>query len=261
MNVFLLTDLEGIPDVLSINAVSRSGSTYQNACHSLTKCVNQAAAWCREAGAERVYFLDGHGGGGNIIHDQLDTFAEQVDISEWQHLLKEGKIDCQIELGAHARAGTIGGFLDHTVNSSQWFSYRINGREYSELAIHAVICGRYHVPVVCCIGDEAACQQAKEYIPNIVTAPVKRALCRNEALAYPDAEARIHEAVAKALAEYRHIEPMQLPMPAAIELTFYRTDMCEAALKNCSALVQRTDARTLQKTITHLERYEDLKFG
>lgn len=261
MNVFLLTDLEGIPDVLSIDAVSQSGSAYQNACLHLTKCVNQVAAWCREAGATRVYFLDGHGGGGNIIQNQLNTFAEQVDISGWQNLLKQGKIDCQIELGAHARAGTIDGFLDHTINSGQWFSYRINGKEYSELAIHAVICGIYNVPVVCCIGDEATCRQAKEYIPNIVTAPVKRALCRNEALAFPDAEARIYEAIAKVLAEYRHIEPMQIQMPATIELTFYRTDMCEAALRNCSTRVQRVDARTLRKTITHLERYEELKFG
>ena len=141
MNVFLLTDLEGIPGVLSIDAVAGGTAAYADACVRLTQFINSCARICRAAGADRVWFLDGHGGG-NVRTDLLDGSAVQTDIVGWEALLRDGAIDCQIELGAHARAGTINGFLDHTISSSQWFALCVNGTEYSELAMHALM-GRF----------------------------------------------------------------------------------------------------------------------
>lgn len=261
MNVFLLTDLEGIPGVLSIDAIASGTAAYADACVRLTQSINDCARICRAAGADQVYFLDGHGGGGNVRADLLDGSAVQTNIAGWEALLRDGAIDCQIELGAHARAGTINGFLDHTISSRQWFALRVNGTEYSELAMHAALCGQYGVPVVCCIGDETACRQAQEYIPSIRTAAVKRAEGRNRAVPLPDCDAAVRAAITDALASVRQIPPMQLALPAEVQLTFYRTDMCEAVLETCGAETTRVDARTLRKTLTELTSYADLKFG
>ena len=260
MNVFLLTDLEGIPGVTMIDQMERGTPANVEAKRLLGKWINKTAAFCRKYGAKTIYYLDGHAGGGNVFEEEIDPSLIKCSILDWQELLKNQKIDCQIELGAHARAGTIGGFLDHTVSSKAWFRYTLNGREYSELAIHAALCGAYNVPIVACIGDTAACEQAKEYISEIITAPVKKASCRNLCKDDPNAEETVEKAVADALANFRSIPPFKAPLPATIELTFYRTDMCEKELARSTCNPIRIDARTLQKTITKIETYNDLKF-
>ena len=260
MNVFLLTDLEGIPGVTSIDQIPRDSEGYQTARKNLTFWLNRTAEICREQGAETVYYLDGHGGGRNVLLDEVDKSLIACSINDWCDLLKGGKIDCQIELGCHARAGTIGGFLDHTLSSKAFFSYKVNGVEQSELSLHAALCGAYGVPIVACIGDEVACAQAKEYIPEIVTGAVKIASCRNFCQEYPNPEEIIRTAVKGALELYQSTPPYRLEFPAVVELTLYRTDMCEEILEKKDPRVVRIDARTVQKTVSELTSYWDLRF-
>ena len=260
MNVFLLTDLEGIAGVSSIDFMDRGGEAYLLAKSLLCKSINLAVEACISHGVEHVYYLDGHGGGGNVDEALIDPRAVKCGISEWQELLRSGAIDCQIELGSHARAGTIGGFLDHTISSKTWFCHRVNGREMSELSMHALVCGAHGVPVVACVGDEAACAQAKEYIPQIYTGAVKRALHRNEAVDYEDADAILTDTVSMALEHYKSVPLYRIDGPATVELTFYRTDFCEKALEKCKTAVERVDARTLRRRVERITSYEDLKF-
>ena len=261
MNVFLLTDVEGIAGVTDIDFMDRGGEKYGIAREALCKSINLAVDACFDMGAQNVYYLDGHGGGGNVYEDKIDPRAVKCNLSMWEELLKNGKIDCQIELGSHARAGTIGGFLDHTVTSREWFRHTVNGVEMSELSLHALVCGAYGVPVIACTGDETACRQAREYIPQIVTGAVKTANSRNRARDFENADEILVACVKKALEGYQSIPVYRQKMPAVIELTFYRTDMCEATLAaSRDAGVERVDARTLRKKIEKIECYRDLKF-
>ena len=260
MKIFLLTDLEGIPGVTTIEQMERDSLPNLRARELLGEWIDKTAAYCREFGADTVYYLDGHGGGKNVSPEQIDPSLIKCSITDWVDLLKRGEIDAQIELGAHARAGTVGGFLDHTISSKEWFRYTLGGVEYSELAIHAALCGVYNVPIVACIGDVTVCEQAKEYIPEIVTGAVKVASCRNLCTDFPNAEEIIRETVKKALESYREIPPMKVSLPSTVELTYYRTDMCEKALSRAKGPVERVDARTLRKTVDRIETYEDLKF-
>jgi D-amino peptidase len=260
MNVFLLTDLEGIPGVTTIDQMERGTPPNLLAKERLCEWINKTASYCRKYGADKIYYLDGHGGGGNVDEARIDPTLIKCSIPEWEKLLADGMIDCQIELGAHARAGTIGGFLDHTVSSKEWFRYTLNGEEQSELSIHAILCGAYGVPIVACIGDEAACEQAKEYIPEIVTGAVKKASCRNLCEDYPNADEIVEKTVKKALASYREIPAYRYSLPLTVELTYYRTDMCEKAMGKAKCEFIRLDARTLQKRTDKIEKYSDLKF-
>ena len=92
-------------------------------------------------------------------------------------LLQNGELDCQIELGAHARAGTLGGFLDHTITSKAWFSHKVNGMEMSELSLHALLCAQYAVPVIACIGDEAY-ENAPENVERVNARTLRKTIPR-----------------------------------------------------------------------------------
>ena len=260
MNIMIITDLEGVTGVTTIDQMNFDSEEYFEACRCITKEVEHIGKALKENGADNIYFLDGHGGRGtNIDTTKLSDYLIKVDIDTWCELLKDGKIDVQIETGVHARAGTIGGFLDHTFNSKEIFSYKINGRVESELSVHSLIAGVYNVPVILCIGDYVGVNQAKEYIPDIHTIAVKKAETRNECVCFENAYELIEEGIKKALSDYKHIKPMTLELPAKLEITYYRTDMCEKVMANCKCKVERIDARTLLKHIDKAETYWDLR--
>lgn len=260
INVFLLTDVEGIAGVDSITQMDRTSPEYENTRMLLSNSINKAVSACFEANADKVYYLDGHGGGGNVFEDLIDPRAQKCSLQEWVELLKSGSIDCQIELGAHARAGTINGFLDHTINSKTIFSIKINGIEMCETSLHAALCGKFGVSVIAVTGDEATCRQVKEYIPNCFTCAVKNATERNIATTYPDADEKMHDTIIAAITNYKSVPPYQVSEPFTVEETYYRTDICESAMRKESAAFERIDARTLKKTVPTITSFRDLRF-
>ncbi len=263
MNVFILTDLEGIPGVTSIEAMDRGTQANEQACRMLEKTLNWVIDTCLENGAENIYYLDGHGGGGNSKDENINPRAIKVDFAQWAELLRAGKYDCYLDVGTHARAGTLGGFLDHTFNSKEIFEYSLNGEPCSELSYIAAISGCYDVPCVLCVGDTVACRQAKEYIPEIRAAVVKHAAERNRCEDLPDAERIIKAAVKDALENYRSIPPYKLSLPITVQQTDYRSDMTDstyAALMAAGKPAERLDARTLRKTVSEVNDYFDLRF-
>ena len=265
MNVFIMTDLEGVPGATTIDAVKNISvpESYAHACRMLEKTLNWVIETCVENGAENIYFIDAHAGGGNIKDENINPRAVKVGMDEWAKLLQEGKIDCHLEVGSHARAGTLGGFLDHTFNSKVIFEYLLNGEPCSELSFGAALSGFYNVPCVLCIGDRVACEQAKEYIPEIRTAIVKEGTERNLCHELPNAEQIVREATADALKNYRNIPPYKLSFPITVQQTSYRTDMADriyAAMVEKGQPVERVDARTLRKTVTEVNNYFDLRF-
>ena len=120
MKVFLLTDLEGIARVESDGDMNRDTPRFREVCAHLEHTLNLAIDACFRNGADTVYYLDGHGGGGNILPENIDPRAIRCEnVHRWSEMARQRAFDCQIELGSHARAGTIGGFLDHTISSRE----------------------------------------------------------------------------------------------------------------------------------------------
>ena len=257
LNVFIITDLEGIAGVDDIADIDRTSARFATAREKLTDSINLAVLACFEAGATAVYYMDGHGGGGNVYAEKIDVRAELCTVARWEELLRGGEIDCQIELGSHARAGTVYGFLDHTISSKQNYYIKHNGREMSEFALQATLCARYGVPLCAVIGDRAACLQAREYVPNVFVGALKEANCRNHASSYENADEILTDTVKAALAGYREVSLIAVKEPLTVEQAYYRTDMCEDAMAR-SPKARRVDARTLEKTIERISLYADL---
>jgi len=260
MNIFIMTDLEGITGVDTIDAVhtSKESELYRDACENLMSDANAAIAGFFDGGAKRVYIADGHGAGDNFIMDMLDKRAQVLTVSEWSKATAAGEIDAYAEIGMHAMAGTQNAFLDHTQSPNEWFDYRINGRSYGEFGIAAAFSGIYGVPAIMVSGDIAACEEAKRFVGDIETAVVKRAVGRNRAVSLPVQEARekIYQTAKSAIGLIGNIKPYKLLQPAEILLTLQRTDYCEKTLKRCKD-AELVDSRTVRKYMSKLEKYID----
>lgn len=257
MKVLIMTDLEGISLVDTIDMIPEPGAGYDFACERLMCDVNAAVQGAVDAGADEILVKDGHGSGKNFIAGRLDPRATQIfDINA------DGIFDgcvAYLEVGLHAKAGTLNGFLDHTQSSKTWFNYYINGKTYGELAQGAAYCGAYGVPVVMVSGDEAACKEAKEMIDGIECAVVKRGIGRNraECLSAEESEKLIREAACRGIQKAAQIKPFRIALPAEIKLELYRSDYCDELIANKPELT-RLDARTVVKTIDKIETYYDL---
>lgn len=249
MKIYIHTDLEG---VAGLDAEEQRDyekkDIYRQSCEKLTLDVNAAVAGAFDGGADHVTVLDAHAGDRqNFILDMLDKRAENDvrSYAEWWGKLGQG-YDATFFVGAHAMAGTVNGFLDHTMNSTTIYNYCINGRRVGELAIWAIVAGGFGVPMVMVSGDEAACAEARAFLGPMETAPVKQGVGRNKAIAYPvdEARARIREAARKAIGLIGQVKPFKLIAPMEVRLECTRSDYCDgmAALEG----VERLDARTLR---------------
>ena len=78
MKVFLMTDLEGICGVDSIDMIDEATPGYCRAQELLMQETNAAVAGAVRAGAETILVFDGHGGGHNFLPGRLDARATQV---------------------------------------------------------------------------------------------------------------------------------------------------------------------------------------
>lgn len=257
MKVVIMTDLEGISLVDSIEMIPRTSEGYKFACRRLMADVNAAVQGAVDAGADEILVFDGHGGGNNFIPDALDPRATFT-----KDFYAPGLFDnctAYLEVGLHAKPGTLNGFLDHCQSSASWFNYYQNGVAVGELAQGAAYCGAYDVPVVMVSGDEAACEEAKALIPGIEVAAVKKGIGRNKAVCLDaqTSERLIQEAACRGIQKAAAIQPYKVSLPLEVKVTFYRSDMCDEV---CAAkpYLTRLDARTVMRVSDQIVTYRDV---
>jgi D-amino peptidase len=210
--------------------------------------VNAAVDGAFLGGADHVTVLDSHGGGGNFDLALLDKRAEN-DVKankKWWGMLDESYFG-SFFIGAHAMAGTLRAFLDHTQSSISIYNYIVNGRYIGELGQWAMVCGHFGVPVIMASGDEAAVNEAAQFFGGIETAAVKRALSRSSARLIPNGEAedKIRLAAKTAVEKTEASKPFRPLLPMEIKFEFTRSDYCDEAV-NKSGL-ERIGARTARK--------------
>lgn len=257
MKILLMTDIEGITNVDTFEMMQRdAGEGYVKSCTELMLDTNAAIDGFYSAGAEKVYVYDGHAKGTNFIKEMLDPRAEQVYSRNWHELIASGEIDAYAEVGLHAMAGAEKAFLEHTQSSKTWFDYKINGKSCGEFIQGAAYVGAYDIPFIFVSGDEAACNEAKSFIPEIAAAVVKHAVERNTAKSLPTLEARnlIKSTAATSLNLIDKIAPYKISLPAEITVTFQRTDYCDEAAKK----YERINSRTVRKVIDKIVDYHSL---
>ncbi len=255
MKIYILVDMEGISGIRKIEQVKRDTSEYEEGRQLMMGDVNTAVDACFAAGATEVVACDTHGSGGQVRVASMDGRAqyETPNAGRMMPALDESFAGV-ILLGHHAMAGTLNGFLDHTMSSMSWFSYTCNGEEMGEIGMESAHAGHYGVPVVVVTGDEAACREAEQTLGTVETAVVKWGIGRNRArcLPVPEAHEAIRRAIGRALADTSRFSPFKPELPATMELTLYRSDMADDLERRTD--VERVGPRTVRRIARTFEK-------
>jgi D-amino peptidase len=255
MKIYIMTDLEGISGIDSLEMIQKGNPRLDYSNRRLMADTNAAIEGAFRGGADEVYVTDGHGGGGNFILELLDERARIPAQSLYKTL--DEATDAVMVVGAHAMAGTINGFLDHTQNSMRWFNYYVNGRRTGELGQWGILAGHYNVPVIMVSGDQAACVEARQFFGNIECAVVKYGVGRNKAELVDErkAEELITDAAARSISLVGKIKPYRPILPLDLKLELYRSDYCDEIATDPG--IERIDARTVRKVS---DSYKDILF-
>ncbi len=227
--------------------------------------INSASAAALAAGVDELIVSDTHHGGGNIepermLQDPRITYLWRPrgyqDVGyRWLPGL-DHTVDVLLLPGHHAKAFTDGAFLPHGW-SLDWADFRINGRSVGELGMESCYAGHWDVPLVMVQGDEAACAEAEEQFPGVVTACVKRALSRDFCTGLDPESARrltadkIKEAIEKA--RTAKPPPYQPALPMTVTIRMAIAEEADRAVQRPG--VQRLDEYTVA---CQVERHADV---
>ncbi len=258
-----MTDLEGMSGVDKMEQVSDVGTAgHRHALERLMLDINAAVAGALAGGASAVHVVDGHGGGNNFIGDLLSPKANWLRVKgQWQDYIRQGRIAGYMEVGCHAMAGTINGFLDHTQSSKTWFNYLVNGKRSGEIAQGAIFAGAYDVPFVMVSGDEAACVEARAFLGDLACAVVKYGIGRNRARLVDQDKALdlIYEAARAGMGLIGKIQPYKPLLPLELILEVNRSDVADEIMQK-RADAERLDARTIRRRVDKISSYQDILF-
>lgn len=249
MKVFISADIEGVAGVVSALQTRLGEPDFEQARRLMTLEVNAAIEGAFEGGATEVVVCDSHANMQNLLPELLDVRARLIRGAIRNSLQMEGidhTFDAVFVTGAHAAAGTQNGVLDHTWVGASVFDLALEGKIYNETVLNAYVAGHYEVPVVLVTGDDVTVAQTQKELPHIVGVEVKRGISRYAAESlHPEvARQRIRAGAAAAMASVGQAAPVAVPNPLTMDITFYRTDMADAA-----ALVpgvERVNARTVR---------------
>ena len=208
MKIYIVTDNEGLSGVSSSSYISEEKGRPDLIAESrklLAAEINACVEGCVRGGATEIVVRDGHGGGQNVTRAMIDGRADLIGGQTPGVLLAdlEGSAGL-ILLGYHAMAGTPGAVCEHTMSSKTWQNVWINGRKTGEIGICAYVAGEHGVPVIMVSGDDKACAEAAEWLPEAVTCQVKKGFsCDGARIPAPEKSLRLitakaEEAVRKA---------------------------------------------------------------
>lgn len=231
MNLYIMVDIEGISGIYSPDQAYPDGSRRAEARELMTADVNACVDAAKEAGVDKIYVRDCHGGSYTLIYEKLSENADFCVCGYMGEPRLTGAENCDavILLGYHAMAGTLGGTLEHTFNSKTIQNYWLNGKKIGEAEFDALYAGEMGLPVIMGSGDDKFCEEFSEFLPDSVACEVKRGMTWNGAIMLNPKKARtkIAECTKEAVQRFKEgkIKPHTLPAPLTL-----RVELCERGI-------------------------------
>ncbi|MCT6776687.1 M55 family metallopeptidase [Streptomyces sp. CS7] len=234
MKALISVDMEGISGIVHSSETNPERYDYQRGRELMTAEANAVIAGVLDAEPTAdVLVADAHGTFRNLLPEQLDRRARLVRGKPRALNMLAGldeETDAALFVGYHVRAGEGPGVLAHTMNgeildvrmtvNAPSEDVRTAGRSLGEIGLNAAMAGHLGVPVVLLSGDDAACAEAADLIPEAVTVPVKEALGMAAAVTLHPEEARdrLRRAAADAVSRRTEIPPLALTGPLDVEV-------------------------------------------
>jgi D-amino peptidase len=223
--IYISVDMEGVAGVVTSDQLQPSGFEYERFRRFMTDETLAAVHAAQNAGAGEIVVSDSHGNGENLL---IEAFPSDVRIvRSWpRHGLMAAGLDATFKavmlIGYHAPATSVTGVRAHTISSASYTRISLNGQDVSEGDWVAAQAGALGVPVVFASGDDAATQELRQRLGNIVTVETKQSLGFHSALTLTPQEsvARIGAGASEALASLSRFKPYVLSTPIRLEVTF-----------------------------------------
>ena len=253
MKILIAVDMEGITGVTSWNHVdSTPHPEYQRFRRIMTQDVNAAIAGAAEGGADEILVADGHGYGRNILIEELDLRARIHQGTPSPFSMVQG-IDSGVQaamfIGYHAHMSTENAVLAHTWSCEHVSNVWLNDRIVGEIGLNGSVCGDFGVPVLMISGDQAACEEARQWITGIATVPVKKASSRFAAECLPPGVSQplIRQTAKQAVAAFlagQSPAPLTVALPVRITIEFLNTVMADTVA--LLPIIRRLDGRRVE---------------
>lgn len=246
MKVYILTDLEGVSGVVNFDDDTTPGTrNYERSKRFLAGETNAAVEGCLAAGATEILVLDGHGAGGlspEDVHPEAQLLLGRP--LAWPFEL-DSSFDAVILLAHHSMNATPDGNLCHTYSHISITNMWLNGQKIGEIGMEFAVGGHLGVPVVLVTGDEAACREARGYVPEVEVAAVKKGISVGAAVCLHPEKARqlIRQRAEAALRKADQIPLYRVVPPFEIRTEYVSSASAFAASQRPD--VQLVDSRTV----------------
>lgn len=249
MNVFISADVEGVAGIASWNQVTLGAEDYASGRALMIGEVNAAIEGATSGGADRIVVNDSHGRMTNLLPAEVDPRARLVLGHYKPMYMLQGldeSFDAAFFVGYHGAIGEPEAILSHTYNPRAVWEAKVDGRIVGEIGINALVCEYFGVPIRLVTGDQATANEAREVLPGVHIAEVKRSFSRFSAenLSPRDARSLIRREAEASLSALPQTEPVRRAV--TIELTFTYPDL--ASMAEWIRGVERVQPRTVTFT-------------
>jgi D-amino peptidase len=252
MRIAIWADMEGASGLSDIRMCSPSLPDYYSKGQKLiTGDINAVIEGVRKITSAEIDVWDGHGGGGNILPDELLKGVEYVKRGGYRlfETAMTGEIvgmyDALVMVGMHAMTGTQDGFYSHT-NMSH-LAMKVNGVFTGEIAQTAWFFARGGTPSVMVAGDDATAREAEAFLPGVETVVVKDSVSRADTtcLPLPKARQRIKSAASAVIKNLSVFKVHPPPAPVTLEIMFSEEKMAYDARRRLPRM-NYVDDRTVR---------------
>jgi D-amino peptidase len=168
----------------------------------------------------------------NLLPETVDPRARLI-LGQYKpmYMLQglDSTFDAVFFVGYHGAIGEPEAILSHTYNPRAIWEAKADGRVVGEIGINALVCEYFGVPVRLVTGDQTTAVEARELIPGVHVAEVKRSFGRYSAenLSPSESRAIIRREAEECLRALPLCEPIRRAV--TVELTFLLPDMASMA--------------------------------
>ncbi len=246
MDVYISADVEGVAGIASWDQIIPGEIDYTYGRTLMAGEVNAAIEGAFAGGADRVVVNDAHARMTNLLPEMVDQRARLIS-GEYKPLYMLQGLDATFDavffVGYHGAIGEPEAILSHSYNPDAIWEAKVNGRVVGEIGINALVCEYFGVPIRLVTGDQVTALEAREVIPGVHVAEVKRSFSRKSAESLSPQESRT--VIQREAVECLRALPVREPVrrQATMELTFQLAD--QAGIAEWIRGVERIGPRTI----------------
>ena len=190
MKIYISADIEGVAGVTQVDETNADHAHFAPFAEQMSREVAAACEGAVAAGATYILVKDAHWTARNIIASMLPREAELIrGWSGHPGGMTDGLVegfDASLFVGYHAKAGTGGNPLAHTISGGDIQTLRINGELASEFRVASFSSNMVGVPTAFLSGDAAICADAESLYPGMATFATFKGKGRSTQSVHPD---------------------------------------------------------------------------